>query len=130
MEKLLEFLKQIKALSGGTLVIISGKEGSGKTTLAIKLAACMKSARVLLFDDNCEWDYRLKDIREIVDIGFVPIITFSNLYKVPQILRGASTDGVRSVLIIQIKSMREYKATYSFLHNDGQILIKTASGKF
>ena len=147
-------MKYIRADSRGTLIVILGRTGCGKSTLALKLmreingsdeisflttqsdlirlesrhGICMRShmaERYALLDK----DY-VERTCGLASMGYVPILIATDLNEVPRQHRGPSEKGLSGVLVIQFGGERgAYKAIYSMRRDDHELKTLKTSGK-
>lgn len=144
-------IERIKADRQGTLIVICGRVGCGKTTLALRLMStingsedvsyivtqsdlmCLESRRGVL-DARAHIADDLLDSRsaervcELATIGYIPIVTVHNLCYIPRQYRGPSKEGLSSVLVIQFGGQRgAFKAIHSVLRG-GHLSTSETSG--
>lgn len=135
-------IERIKADRQGTLIVICGRVGCGKTTLALKLMSSINGSDELSYIvtqldlmclETCRGvpDVRAhiaEDIRDrrsvervcrLATIGHIPIVTVTDLYSIPRQYRGPSKEGLSSVLVIQFGGQRGvFKAIHSVLDRE------------
>lgn len=144
-------IEHIKADNQGTLIVICGRVGCGKSTLALKLMRSINGSddmsyivtqSDLMHLECCRSvpDVKAHLIEDVLDrrfmeracklttIGYVPIIAVADLYDIPRQYRAPSTKGPSSVLVIQFGGQRgEFKAIHSVLKGE-RLSTAEASG--
>ena len=144
-------IEHIKADRLGTLIIICGRVGCGKSTLALRLMSSINGSEDISYIDTQSDLMRLETYRNVPDarahitedilnsrsaervcelatIGYIPIITVTDLYSIPRQYRGPSKEGLSRVLVIQFGGQRgEFKAIYSVL-SGGRLSTAETSG--
>lgn len=144
-------IERIKADRQGTLIVICGRVGCGKTTLALKLMSSINGSDDLSYIVTQSDLMRLEgcrgvpDVRahiaedilnrrtaervcELATIGYIPIVTVHDLCYIPRQYRGPSKEGLSSVLVIQFEGQRgAFKAIHSVLRG-GRLSTSETSG--
>lgn len=144
-------IERIKADRQGTLIIICGREGCGKTTLALNLMSSINGNDDMSFIVTQSDLMRLECCRgvpdarahiaedilnsrsagkvcELAERGYIPIVTVTDLCYIPRQYRGPSMEGLSSVLVIQFGRRRgEFKAIHGVLYR-GRLSTAEASG--
>lgn len=144
-------IERIKADRQGTLIVICGRVGCGKTTLALKLMSSINGSDDTYFIVTQSDLMRLECCRgvpdarahiaedilnsktaeracELATIGYTPIVTVPDLCYIPRQYRGPSKEGLSSVLVIQFGGQRgTFKAIHSVLYR-GHLSTSETSG--
>lgn len=132
-------IERIKADRKGTLIVICGRVGCGKTTLALRLMSSINGSEGESFIVTQSDLIRLDTCRSVPDarahiaedilssksaericglatIGYIPIVTVPDLCYIPRQYRGPSKEGLSSVLVIKFGGQRgAFKAIHSVL---------------
>ena len=132
-------IERIKADRKGTLIVICGKVGCGKTTLALKLMSSINGSEDISYVVTQSDLMRLEGCRGVHDarahiaedilnsrsaervcglamMGYIPIVAVPDLCYIPRQYRGPSKKGLSSVLVILFGGQRgEFKAIHSVL---------------
>lgn len=143
-------IERIKADRQGTLIVICGRVGCGKTTLALKLMSSINGSDDMSFIDTQSDLMRLDCCRGVLNarahitedilnsrfaekvcglaaIGYIPIVTVPDLCYIPRQYRGPSKEGLSSVLVIQFGGQRgEFKAIHSVLYKGHLLTAETS----
>ena len=142
MSGIKEIVERVRDSPNGTLIMIYGKTGSGKTTLALKLMRDINSCDDIACISSREDIQRLECIRsdkrlraylvdevlhtnsddmeraiKLAEIGYIPIVTVCAIYGMPRQYRGASPNGVRSVLEIKVARVKDDGVKCSALYS-------------
>lgn len=144
-------IERIKADRQGTLIVICGRVGCGKTTLALKLMSSINGSEDISYIVTQSDLMRLETCRGVPDvrahitedilnsrsaervcglatIGYIPIVAVHDLCYIPRQYRGPSKEGLSSVLVIQFGGQRgAFKAIHSVLRG-GHLSTSETSG--
>lgn len=144
-------IERIKADRQGTLIVICGRVGCGKSTLALKLMSSINGSDDISYIATQSDLMRLETCRGVPDvrahikedilnsrsaervcglatIGYIPIVAVTDLCYIPRQYRGPSKEGLSSVLVIQFRGQRgAFKAIYSVL-SEGRLSTAETSG--
>ena len=139
MANLDTLIERIKVDRKGTLIVICGRVGCGKTTLALKLMSSINGSDnisyivtqsdLMRLEGCCGvHDARAHIAEDILNsrsaervcglatMGYIPIVAVTDLCYIPRQYRGPSKEGLSSVLVIQFGGQRgEFKAIHSVL---------------
>lgn len=132
MSGIKEIIETVRDSPNGTLIMIYGKTGSGKTTLALKFMrdinscddiACIssrediqrlecvrsdKKLRAYLVDESLHTNSDdMERAIKLAEIGYIPIVTVCDINSIFRQYRGASPNGVRSVLEIRVVRVKD-----------------------
>ena len=143
-------IERIKADRKGTLIVICGRVGCGKTTLALKLMSAINGSDDITYIVTQSDLMRLETCRGVPDvrahiaedilnsrsaervcrlatIGYIPIVTVTNLCYIPRQYRGPSKEGLSRVLVIQFGGQRGvFKAIHSVLDGGRLSTVETS----
>lgn len=143
-------IERIKADRKGTLIVICGRVGCGKTTLALKLMSSINGSDDITYIVTQSDLMRLETCCGVPDarahitedilnsrsaervcglatIGYIPIVTVTDLRYIPRQYRGPSKEGLSSVLAIQFGGQRGvFKAIHSVLDGGRLSTVETS----